>query len=694
MPGLAQSQEPIVLDTVTLEGSGSGRDAGLGVGGGVETEGYVAKGARVGTKTDTDLRKVPQAVAVVSREELEDRKVQTLVEAARYTSGVRAGTFGFDPAFDTLFIRGFNVADTGYYRDGLRSLGGTFSVFRHEPNGLDGISILKGPSSVLYGSGAPGGLVDVVSKRPTEAPFREVEAQVGTRSRYHVAFDASGPLGEGENVLYRLTGLERSADTQYIAARDDRTFIAPALTFRSEDRNTHLTVLGEYSDLKSGGSRGYLTLNNRVTDIEQGDPRFRDLGQEQGRIGYEFEHRFNDNLAVRQNLRYQSIDTDMKFVSVFGLNPGGLTASRGAGQILDEADGIAVDNQVEGKFETGDIAHTVLGGLDYTYLDSRYRYGSSAAPDLDLVSLNYGQQEIFGPSSHALSDTDTHQQQTGLYLQDQIEYQRFVLTLGGRYDWLDTDSLDNVTPASSVRSEDSKFSGRVGLSYLLENGLTPYANYATSFAPTSGLSASGAPFGPTEGEQVEIGLKYAPEGLGLSVDAALFHIEQSNLLTVDPTNINFRVQRGEVLSQGFELQANAGLTDGLSLVAAYTYLDLTFAAGENEGRRVPGIPRHQVSLWGHYDVLSGPVEGIGLGLGARFLGSSYADDLNTQENDSRVLIDAALSYDFGATHPELEGISAQINAQNVFDKRDETCTTGYCYREEGRNVIGSLRYRF
>ncbi|WP_244488007.1 TonB-dependent siderophore receptor [Aureimonas sp. Leaf454] len=693
----AGAQEPIVLDTVTLEGGGgaaAARDPGTGIGGGVRTEGYVAKGARIGTKTDTDLRKVPQAVAVVSREELEDRKVQSLVEAARYTAGVRAGTFGFDPAFDTLFVRGFNVADTGYYRDGLRSLGGTFAVFRHEPYGLDGISILKGPSSVLYGSGAPGGIVNVISKRPTEAPYREIEGQLGSHDRAQVNFDASGPLGAGDNVLYRLTGLERSADTEFVAARDDRTYIAPAFTVRSDDRNTQLTVLGEYTDLKSGGARGFLTLNNRVTDIEQGDPRLRDLDQEQARIGYEFEHRFDEMFTVRQNLRYQTIDTNMRFVSVYGINPGGLTAPRGAGQILDEADGIAVDNQVQAEVRTGEIAHTLLGGLDYTYADTRYRYGAGAAPDLDLLTLNYGRQPISGPVSHDLSDTDTHQGQTGLYLQDQAEYDRFVLTAGLRYDWLDTDSLNNATPAATSRTKDENLSGRVGLAYLFDNGLSPYANYATSFAPTTGRSAGGTPFDPTDGEQVEIGVKYAPEGAGYSVDAALFRIRQSNLLITDPADINFQVQQGAVVSEGFELQASAGIADGLNLVAAYTYTDLTYDAGADDGRRVPGIPHHQFSLWGQYDVLSGPAEGLGLGLGTRFIGPSYADNANRQENESRILVDASLSYDFGALNPKLEGVAAQINAKNVFDQRDETCSTGYCYREEGRNVIGSLRYRF
>ncbi|WP_279482541.1 TonB-dependent siderophore receptor [Aureimonas sp. SK2] len=690
----------MVLDTVVVDGAGSGSGGaatGVGIGGGLKTDGYVRREARVGTKTDTDLRKVPQAVSVVSRQELDDRNVQTLVEAARYSAGVRAGTFGFDPAFDTLYVRGFNVANTGYYRDGLRSLGGSFAFFRNEPYGLEGVSILKGPSSVLYGASAPGGIVNLVTKRPTDAPFREVVGQIGTDNHYQANFDASGPLGGNGNVLYRLTGIKRSADTEFVAARDDRTYIAPAFTLRSDDRDTQFTFLSEYTDTKSGGGRGfYTTPDARITGIEQGDPAFRDLDQTQGRVGYEFEHRFNENLAVRQNLRYQSIRTDMRFTSVLGINPGGLSAFRSAGEILDDADGLAVDNQIQGNFQTGAVAHTLLGGLDYTYFDGQYRYGGASAPDLNLVTRNYGAQPIAGPTSHNLVNTTTHQSQIGLYLQDQAEYERLVLTIGGRYDWLDTDTFNNNDPSATVRAEDRNFSGRVGLSYLFDNGVTPYANVSTSFAPTVGTAFDGSPFDPTRGEQVEVGVKYAPDWIGLTVDAALFRIEQDNLLVTDPVNTAgfFQIQTGAVRSQGFELQANAALAEGLSLVAAYSYTDISFTEGDNVGNQVAGIPEHQFSLWGNYEVQSGAAEGLGLGIGSRFLGANPANDANTRENDSRILVDAAVSYDFGAANPRLEGIRAQVNANNLFDNRASLCNNGYCYREQGRDVIGSLRFRF
>ncbi|MBB3937218.1 TonB-dependent receptor domain-containing protein [Aureimonas phyllosphaerae] len=166
-------------------------------------------------------------------------------------------------------------------------------------------------------------------------------------------------------------------------------------------------------------------------------------------------------------------------------------------------------------------------------------------------------------------------------------------------------------------------------------------------------------------------------------------------VTSDATNVNFQVQSGEMESEGFEIQATASIVDGLSLVASYTYLDLTFLEGDNEGNLVTGIPRHQFSLWGNYEAVSGPLDGLGFGLGARFLGATEGNGANTQpENGARILIDASASYDFGAADQRLEGVRAQVNVNNLFDKRDALCNNGCFYREQGRQVIGSLRYRF
>ena len=166
------------------------------------------------------------------------------------------------------------------------------------------------------------------------------------------------------------------------------------------------------------------------------------------------------------------------------------------------------------------------------------------------------------------------------------------------------------------------------------------------------------------------------------------------MLSQDPDNAFFQIQLGEVESTGFEVQVTTSLADGLDLTAAYTYVDLEITAGDNIGNVPVGIPDHQFSVWGNYEVPASLAEGLGLGLGLRFQGESYADSLNAEKNDSRVFVDASLAYDFGKANPQLEGISAQVNAKNLFDERDVTCAQPYCYRDKGRDIIGSIKYRF
>lgn len=689
----AHAQDTTELQTITVTAHGDGT-------GSARTDGYVGKAATIGTKTDVELAKVPQSVSIVSRKELDDRNVQSLVQAANYSSGVRTGVYGFDPRFDTVFIRGFDVTSNGYYRDGLRDVGGSFSVARKEPYGFDAISILKGPSSVLYGGGSPGGIVNVISKRPTDTPFNEVEAQIGNFDRRQVNFDTSGPVAGNENVLYRFTGLARGADTQFIAAKNDRIYLAPALTIRSDDRDTQLTLLGEYSDITNGGAAGYVTQNGVRTDLESGDPAYGDLDLHQKRIGYEFQHRFSEDLQFRQNLRYQEVDVDMKFVSfgsptVIGGQP---YLTRTAGRILDSATTFTVDNQLQWNTSTGALDHTLLAGLDYSYVDSDYATGSVVAPPFDLTNPNYGAQPIVGPTNAQMTPiSSTRLGQFGFYLQDQIEYNKFVLTLGGRYDSLNVDFKNKTDDRFSVDDQYGQFSWRAGLAYLFDNGVSPYVSYSTSFTPNIGVVFGGGNIAPSEGEQFEVGVKYQPTDLNLAINAAVFSTEQTNTMTSDSSNIGYSMNRGTVRSRGFEIEAKTSLTDNLDILAAYTYLDMTILEGTagTVGKTPSGIPTNQFALWANYQMPAGALEGLTLGAGARYYAKTWMNDSNnTGKNASRVLVDASAGYDFGAANPDLKGLSAKLNVRNVFDNRETTCAGSWCYVEEGRTVIGSLKYQF
>ncbi|KAB0683017.1 TonB-dependent siderophore receptor [Aureimonas leprariae] len=702
----AKAQDGVVdLDAVTVRTSGgAGGEAAGGPGDGepaaagtsasdFRAKGYVADTVPTATKTDTPIVRVPQSVSVVTEEQLDDRNVQTLQEAVNYTPGVRVGAFGLDPRFDAFYIRGLDATYTGIFRDGLREFNFGFATFDIEPYGLAGISILKGPAAGLYGSSNAGGIVDLRTKRPTVAPFREIEAQVGTNDRYQANFDASGPLGNSTSAFYRLTGVARKSDTDYPFADDDRLSIAPAFTY-APDADTSLTVLGELQRTKSGGSVAYYNENNRVTDLPFADPDFNDLDQHQGRIGFEFEQRLNETFVFRQKARYQAVDdVDAEYVFFAGA-PVDDIIQRGTGTVRQTLKGVVSDSQMEARFDTGALKHTVLGGVDVSYAEFTDRQGFGSAPPISFSDPVYGAAIDRPPFSTA---TNQDQTQVGLYLQDEVRLDRFTLTLGGRKDWVESNTR-NGTPdelGDEERQKDDAFSGRVGLSYLFDFGLAPYVSYSTSFSPVIGTTEDGEAFVPTEARQWEAGVKYDVPDLDALLTAAVFDIRQKNGVVVVPSedlSTNISVQRGEIRSRGIELEATASITDSFDLTASYAYQEVTVEDGAPEtiGRDVSSQPRHTFAIWGDYTIRSGVAEGLGFGAGVRASSSSYGDDANIFKNEARAFVDAAVHYDV----PRVEGLRFQVNATNIFEEDAQVCTSGFCYKEPERSVIGSVRYRF
>ncbi|NGN40654.1 TonB-dependent siderophore receptor [Mesorhizobium sp. CGMCC 1.15528] len=673
-----EDQNAIVLDAVTVEAQSNEI---------LKQEGYVAKQDRIGTKTDTPIAKIPQAISTVTQKQIEDQEPRTLNEALSYTASANPNSFGYDTRNDAFFLRGFPAYYNGMFRDGLRQYNAPTAMFKTEPYGLEGITILKGPASSLYGVSGPGGIVNLVTKRPKEETFREVEVLLGENNRYQTGFDFSGKANEDGTLLYRLTGLGRDSDTFLEGYSDDKLYIAPALTFKP-DEDTKLTILGELSRTKTGGTAFfYNPAPGEVSDLYEGDPAYNDYTQGQGRIGYEFEHRFNDLLTVRQNLRYSKADADLEYS---GHYPVGADLARYWGHYKENVATFTVDNMAQFTFDTGPVSHVAIAGIDYTYADydSAGAVSYVSADDIKNMPLAFA-------GSQKMSNV-------GVYAQDQLTWDALTLFGSARYDWVDTKAVN--TSEVETSQKDGHFSGRIGLSYETPWGLIPYLNYSSSFAPNIGfVSAEGTNIRsaakPTAAEQKEIGVKYQIPDTNLLISAALFDIKQKDGVVYDGTFDEDGQQRQRQLdlhSRGIELEANASFDNGFGLIASYTHLKMTIDKGlaDTEGKELSATPNDIFSLWGNYQFNDGQLAGLGLGAGVRYVGESFGNDQNTIDNEDRVFVDAALSYDFGKRFDNLEGVKLQINAKNLFDERKVICSAGNCYRDEGRSIMGSLRYRF
>lgn len=703
----AQDAGTTQLEQIEVEGEGQGARQGGGAGAaaqpgppttgtpGVATsDGYVAKTTRTGTKTDLPVNETPVTINTVTQKQIDDRRPQNLLEALAYTPGASVGVFGFDPRFDAFYIRGVEVTYTGVFRDGLRQFNSPNGVFRLEPYGLESISILKGPASAIYGASSSAGIVDLISKRPKDYKFGEIEAQTGSFDRIQGNFDVGGPLNDEGSVLWRLTGVARDAKTEISAIKDDRVFVAPAVTFKPSD-DTKITLLGEYMDSTTSGTAAYLNSfdgsnSTGVLPIYGGDKRFNDFEQKQGRAGYEFEHRFADSFAIHQNLRYSALDTRQEYA--FASFPG---------LIKEDVRAIAVDTYLKGNVETGPVRHALLAGIDVGHSKYKSRQGFGADPFTE---------DFFYEPDITIKNKQT-QTLTGAYLQDILAVDRWRLMLGGRHDWLDSDFRAGTIAdgyGEAQKQKEGEFTGRAALSYVTPQGFTPYVSYGTSFVPNPGTiignpddpESAGSVAKPTKGEIVEGGVKYAVPGTNAAINASVFSLTQKDgiVFAVDgganvQTQLDFR-------TRGFEIEGTASLANGVNLLANYSYTDtkvLELAdVPEAKGNQLSSIPKHAFALWAGYDVKTGPLNGLGLGAGVRYSGFSEGDLLNRSiiSNKPRAFVDGKLSYDLGAASDRLKGLSLQVNATNLLDDVKQLCTNNYCYYDKGRQVIASVRYRW
>ncbi|MWD26497.1 TonB-dependent siderophore receptor [Aquicoccus sp. SCR17] len=678
MPAAAQQDgEVIDLDAISVE---SESDTTL------QQEGYVAEIGRQATKVDTPIALIPQAVSTVTQDQMEDQKPRTVNETLGYTASAVPGNYGLDTRYDAFFLRGFPAYYNGMFRDGLRQYNGPSAWFRNDPYTLEGIAILKGPASSLYGVSGPGGIVNMVSKRPKEQTFREVEALVGTDNRRQLAYDFTGAADEEGRVLYRITGLMRDADTTLEGYRDDKRLIAPALTWNATDRTT-ITFLGEYSEANVGGTASFYNPSYGVaSDIYVGDPEYNDFDQVQWRLGYELEHELTDSVTLVQKLRYAEVDADLQYSGLY--DGGGGTLARYWGHYLEDMDVLTVDNQARMIFATGVWDHELVAGMDYT----RARYDAwSADGYVSAAATQAMQAPYFGGQDS---------EQWGLYVHDQVTSGPMTLFGSLRYDWVD--NVDTVATGDQTDNHYEALSGRLGVSYQMANGLVPYYNYSTSFAPNVGLvfdnptdpADEGRPAEPTRAVQNELGLKYQIPGTPSLISAALFRIEQEDGVVFDTSAGANKQRQLDMTSTGIELEAATEFDSGLSLMASYTHLRVEIDKGVTgaEGKELSGTPNDVASIWAHYAPKGGALKGWGFGMGLRYVGESWGDDTNTIRNDDRIFVDAALSYDFAeAGYP---GLTLQANVKNLFDKTKQTCTAGYCYRDEGRTATVSMGYRF
>jgi len=614
------------------------------------------------TKTDTPLRDIPANIQIVPQQVLKDQGVIRIEEALRNVSGVNlTSTFGGRAADFTS--RGFNAS---IFRDGIPESSGSFANRRlgEETAEIDRIEVLKGPASVLFGQSFPGGLINLVTKKPLSNPYYAIEFTAGSYSFYRTTLDFSAPLTSNGSLAYRLNVAYENADSFRDKIENERFLIAPVLSWKLGSQTT-LAFKGSYGTEDRPIDRGLLAVGDSVADVPfdtNYQPGNRPVELEEKRGAITLEHKFNPNLSLRSTFQVAaSQELRSVVVQPFLLLEDNRTIELDYSTFDENYEAYVFQTDLLGKLSTGSVKHTTLLGFELsrgTIRSSNLAFASepifidlfSPVDSIDLPPLIPDENDFF-------SKTDT----LGIYLQDQIAFtDNLKLVLGSRFDTFESRERTGSDPEQT--SSDSAFSPRVGLVYQPSKTISLYANYSRAFIPQSGRSLEDQPFEPEKSTQYETGIKADLLDGGLSATLAAYEITKSNVLTADPENIDFSIQVGEQRSRGIEFDIAGEILPGWNLIASYAYTDAQITKDNTfeEGNRLNSVPYNTASLWTTYEIQSGSLQGLGFGTGIFFVDERTGDLDNSFTVPSYARVDSSLYYTRGK-------FKTALNFKNLFD---------------------------
>jgi iron complex outermembrane recepter protein len=632
---------------------------------GNDEDGYRVPNASAGTRTDTPIRDVPQAIQVIPQQVLEDQQTLRLEEALRNATGVTQGSQSSRSVFNTVIIRGFDTRNI--LRDGLRD--DTNVTVGSDLTNIEQVEVLRGPASVLYGRGGIGGTINLVTEQPLDEPFYEIEGSVGNFDAFRGALDFSGPLNSDRTLLYRLNASAQRSDTFVDFTEIERYFVAPAFSWQLNE-NTDIAIDAEYLQFEQPNDQGLPALGT-VQDNPNGElPLDRlvgepDLTPRERRVirtGYRFEHRFNDNWRIRNSFRgsFQNI-LDETLVFSRTLQDNGRTLERRITEVESAVkESYIFDTNVVGSFATGDIQHQLLVGFDLFRENDRGIFNFRAIDPLDIFDPDYGAP--IGDITATFNDITTTDA-LGIYVQDQISLtDNLDIVLGGRFDFVEQRFRDYLDDANNTSQQDEAFSPRIGIVYRPIEPISLYASFSRAFQPVSGASADRQPFEPERGTQYEIGVKADLLDGRLFSTLALYHLTRTNVLTPDLDEPGFNIQTGEQRSQGIEFDVTGEILPGWNIIATYAYTDAEITEDNllQEGNQLANAPEHAASVWTTYEIQRGNFQGLGFGLGLFFVGERQGDLANTFTLPGYVRTDAALFY-------RRDNFRAALNFKNLFD---------------------------
>ena len=667
---------------------------------GVATSGYNVLNASTATKTDTPIMDTPVSIQIVPKRVMIDQQAIFISDALKNVSGVqRQNNYG--TSYDNFIVRGFSTA-TSTYRNGLLQ-----TNFGFETTNLQQIEVLKGPAAVLYGRIEPGGLINLVTKRPQEQPYYAIQQQFGSYDLYRTTAEATGPMSADGSLLYRLDFAYQNSDSFQDFVFLDRVFVSPSLTWRPTD-NLEFNLTYEYQDDDLNFANGIPALGRSPAPIpisfssDDGDDFYK---QDRNLVEFNWSYEFIDDWKLTNRFMSYFADFDQLDVIGFGsVDANDPIMERYLWNVAQERNTYTTNLDLTGSFDTWGARHDILVGFDYYRFEQEARgVCCPAVAPINIFNPVYGIVDeaaisaATGENYFFTSKNDWY----GVYFQDQVSlWDKLHLLAGGRYNWTEAGtgfSRTSLTDAQPRTVAVNKFNPRVGLVYQPWPWLSVYGNYVESFGRNNGRPAPGeAPFSPEEGTQYEGGIKTEFWNGRLTSTLAFYHLTKTNVLTSDPVNPRFQRAIGKARSQGIELDIAGQVTDGMNLIASYAFTDARITSDNrgNQGHRLPNVAEHTASFWTTYEL----TDRITVGSGVFVASNKEGDPQNSFELPGYARWDMMAAYRFEVAKSRL---TAQLNVNNILDKKyyesvntNDGAPRGQILAAEPLTVLGSIRLEY
>ena len=644
----------------------------------------------------TSIAETPQSVSVVPRQLIDERAGTTLREALRNVTGIsfaagEGGNFG-----DNLTLRGFS-ARNDFFIEGLRDVG----QYTRDPFYLDSVEVLKGPSSILFGRGSTGGVINQTLRLPQARNFGELSLQAFSPAGVRGTTDVNLHAGD---VGVRLNAMGQHVD---IAGRDrvysERWGVAPSITF-GLGTDTQLTLHYLHQQENSIPDYGVPWLFGRPAAVNRSN-FYGQSGVDHERVTTDvltarLQHRFNDAFTIRNTFRFGNYDRDIDPTAprIVGTpSPGtplsAIQVNRNS-PFRDATDTTYINlTELLMNFRTGPLEHAAVVGTEFGRETNRTtRYAVTGRPNASLLFPSYFDiplPVLRTPNSVVDVTSDT----AAVFAVDQIKIgELFEVLLGGRFDHFETDYRSRLD-RGRLQSNDNIGSYRFGLVFKPVTGLRTYFATGTSFNPSGELltlAATTADLAPEKNQSYEIGASYDLLGR-VELRGALFRLEKTNARTTDPSS-GITTLAGNQRVDGFELSAIGRVTADWNVLAGYTFLDGEIVESRvpaEVGRKIPNTPKNTATLWTTYNL----PYGLQLGGGAFYVDSRYANTLNQNRAPGYTRFDAALAWQ--PTEGPFRGLRLQANALNLTDRRYyDQVTGGQVVPGAGRTFVFTVAARF